>query len=119
MRASPSLVALAAAAALTAASARASAPPIGPIPKPTVTTLATTKGSLVSIALPTRTGYDWRIARSPDASIVREVTEGNVGSTVVLVFRAAGRGHTSILVAETRGERARAFRAVSYDIRVA
>jgi hypothetical protein len=54
-----------------------------------------------------RTGYEWRIARSLDASLVREVTEGNVGSTVVLVFRATGTGHTSIIVAETRGERAK------------
>jgi hypothetical protein len=105
-------------AASAAASARASAPPIGPIPAPAITSVATTKGSLVSVALPVRSGYAWRIARSLDATVVREVTEGDVGSTVVLVFRAVGTGHVSILVAETRGERAKAYRAVRYDLRV-
>jgi hypothetical protein len=102
-----------------AATAVASAPPVGPLPKPKVTTVKTTRGSLFSIALPRRGGgYVWRIARALDSRIVREVAEGDVGTTVVLVFRAAGRGHAAIVVAETKGETAKAYRAVRYDVTV-
>jgi hypothetical protein len=37
---------------------------------------------------------------------------------VVLVFATVARGRTSIVVAETRGETARAYRAVRYDVTV-
>ena len=37
----------------------------------------------------------------------------------VLVFAAVGRGHASIVLAETRGETARAYRAVRYEVTVA
>jgi hypothetical protein len=102
-----------------AGAAYADSPPVGPLPKPKVTTLKTTRGSLFSIALPRRgDGYVWRIARALDSRVVREVAEGDVGTTVVLVFRAAGRGHASIVVAETKGETAKAYRAVRYDVTV-
>lgn len=102
-----------------AAPAAASAPPVGPLPAPKVTTVTTARGSLVSIALPTRPGYVWRIARAFDGRVVREVSEGEVGASVVLVFRAAGRGHTAVVVAETKGETPKAYRAVRYEITVA
>ena len=99
--------------------ALADAPPVGPLPKAKVTTIRTTRGSFVPVALPRRAGgYVWRIARRFDANVVRQVTEGDVGGTVVLVFRAVGRGHASIVVAETRGETAKAYRAVRYDVTV-
>jgi hypothetical protein len=103
------------AAALTAG---ATAPPVGPLPKAKVTRVATTKGSLVAIALPKRRGYDWRIARTVKRAVLRQQTEGNLGRNVVLVFRAVGRGRASVTVAETRGERPHAFRAVRYDVTV-
>ena len=109
---------IALAAAFAAATASASAPPVGPLPKPTTTSVKTVRGALVSVALPTRPGYVWRIARPFDAKIVRQVTEGDVGTTVVLVFRAVGRGHTAILLGETKGETAKAYRAVRYDVSV-
>jgi hypothetical protein len=103
---------------VAATTAEGSAPPVGPVTHPTVTSVAAAKGSLVAVALPRRTGFDWRIARTLDPSVVREVSEGEVGSSVVLVFRAVGKGRASILVAQTRGERPRAYRAVRYDVRV-
>jgi hypothetical protein len=112
-------LAIALAALALSAPALASAPPVGPLPRPTVTTLKTTRGSLVSVALPKRAGHVWRIARAFDSRVVREVSEGNLGSSVVLVFKAVGRGHTAIVVAETKGETPRAYRAVRYDITVA
>lgn len=109
---------LAAAAATLAVAipAEATAPPIGPLPAPSVTRVQTTRGSLVAIALPKRAGFDWRIARAPKSSILVERTEGDVGPTVVLVFRAVARGTASVTVAQTRGERAKAYSAVRYDV---
>jgi hypothetical protein len=110
------LLAAAAAASALAVAASATAPPIGPLPKPAVTRVTTTKGSLVAIALPRRAGYDWRIAGALKASVVRQQTEGDVGPDVVLVFRTVGKGTATITVAQTRGERPRAYRAVRYVV---
>jgi hypothetical protein len=104
---------------VTAGAASATAPPVGPLPAAKVTTVKTTRGQLVSIALPTRGGYVWRVARPIAARVVRQVGEGNIGRVVVLVFAAVGRGHASIVLAETRGETARAYRAVRYEVTVA
>ena len=113
------LVVLLAAGALAGAGvAWASAPPVGPVPAAKVTTVKTTRGQLVSIALPTRRGYAWRVARPLPARVVRQVGEGNLGRTVVLVFQAVARGSGSIVLAETKGETARAYRAVRYEVRV-
>jgi hypothetical protein len=115
------IVAVAAAAlalAVGAAGAHASAPPVGPLPLPTVTSVKTARGQLVSLALPRRAGYVWRIARPVPVRVVTQVGEGDVGTTVVLVFRAVGRGRASVLVAETRGETPRAVRAVRLDVTV-
>ena len=81
--------------------------------------ISTARGSLVSVAGPKRPGgYVWRIARAYNGHVLREVTEGDIGSTVVIVFRAVGRGRTTVVLAETRGERAKAYRAVRYAVTV-
>ncbi len=99
--------------------ALADAPTVGPLPKPKVTAVKTTRGALFAIALPRRRGgYVWRIARPLDTRVARQATEGDVGTSVVLVFRAVGRGRTAIVVAETKGETAKAYRAVRYDVTV-
>jgi hypothetical protein len=101
------------------AAAVASAPPVGPLPAAQVTRVTTTRGQLVSIALPRRSGgYVWRIARAFDSRVLRQVSEGDVGSTVVLVFKAVGRGRTAVVVAETRGETAKVYRAGRYVVTV-
>ena len=101
--------------------AQADSTPVGPLPKPAVTTVTTTKGSLVSVSLWARkpsTGLVWRIARALDARIVRQVAEADVGPAVVLVFEVVGRGRTSITLALTRGEASgKALRAARYDLR--
>jgi hypothetical protein len=111
-------LAAAVAAGVLALSATAEAPPIGPLPTPVVTHVTTTKGSLVSIALLRRAGYDWRIAGALKASVLVEQTEGDVGPDVVLVFKAVGRGSATVTVAQTRGERPKAYRAVRYVVTV-
>ena len=112
------LLLLAATGMATAGAASATAPPVGPLPAAKVTTVKTTRGQLVSIALPTRRGYVWRVARPIAARVVRQVGEGDVGRHVVLVFVAVASGRASIVLAETRGETAKAYRAVRYDITV-
>ena len=58
-------------------------------------------------------------SRGPtDGHVLREVTEGDVGSTVVIVFRAVGPGTTTVVLAETRGETAKAYRAARYAVTV-
>ena len=102
-----------------AGTALASAPPVGPLPKAKVTVVKTTRGSFFSVTLPVRSGgYTWRIARAFNSRVVGEVAEADVGPTVVLVFKAVGRGHTAIVVGETKGETAKAYRAVRYDVTV-
>lgn len=105
-------------AALTVGTASASAPPVGPLPAPRVITVKAKKGSLVAIAAPKRAGYDWRVARAIKATVVRQSTEGDVGKTVVLVFEAVGKGDANVILAETKGETAKAYRAIKYVIHV-
>ena len=112
---------LAAGAALTAGTARGDSTPVGPLPKPAVTTVATTKGSLVSLTVQSHkpsTGLVWRVARPFDTRVVRQVGEADVGPAVVLVFRVVGRGKASITLALTHGDASsKALQAARYDIR--
>ncbi len=105
-----------------AGTAVADSTPVGRLPTPAVTRVTTAKGSLVAVALPAqpaRTGLVWRIARPVETRIVKQVGEADVGPSVVLVFRAVGRGRTSLWLALTRGDASpNAARAVRYDLRV-
>lgn len=114
------VVAVAAAAALFAATSLADAPPVGPLPSGPTSTIQTQKGQLVAFALPRRSGGRvWRVARKFDAGVVRQVSEGDVGTGfVVLVFKAVGPGTTTVTLALTRGETAKAFEARRYIVRV-
>lgn len=98
--------------------ATATAPPVKSIPRGPVSTIATQRGQLVSVALPHAAGKSWRIARAFDAKVVREVTEGDLGSQVVVVFRAVGKGRTSIVFARTRGESATADASRTFTVTV-
>jgi hypothetical protein len=80
------------------------APPVKVLPVGPVATVSTQKGQLLAVALPHRAGKSWRIARSFNAKVVREVSEADVGSNVVIVFRAVGTGRTRLVFALTRGE---------------
>ena len=96
------LLALIAALAL-AGVAGATAPPVKNIPAGPVSTIATQRGQLVSIALPHRTGTSWRLARNGNPRILRQVGEADVGANVVVVFRAGGKGKVTVTYALTRG----------------
>ena len=99
---------LAASVALTmSATGHADAAPIGPLPAGPVSTIATNPGQLVAVALPhaaKKSGLVWRIARRYDSTVLRQISEADVGVNVVLVFKVINRGHTSLVFALTRGD---------------
>src|SRR4051794_18711755 len=87
------------------AAARADSTPIGALPTGPVTSIEAQHGELVAIALPRRSGGRvWRVARPFDRSVLRQVSEADVGASVVLVFRTARAGSTTVSVALTRGD---------------
>jgi hypothetical protein len=96
----------------------AAAPPVGPLPKGPVSTISTSKGSLVSIALPSRAGKSWRLARAVNPKVLVEVTEANVGANVVVIYRATGPGSVKVVYGLTRGETAKAFASATYNVTV-
>ena len=94
-------------AALVTPAALADSTPVGPLPPGPTTTWTTAKGTLVAIAVPRRkasTGLVWRIARPVDPRVLRQVGEADVGPTIVLVFRAVGRGNATVVLALTKGD---------------
>jgi hypothetical protein len=85
--------------------AAATAPPVGPLPRGPVTTIRTEPASLLAVVLPHRSaGLVWRLAHIVDPKVLREVSEANVGSDVVVVYRAVGPGRASLAYGLTRGE---------------
>jgi hypothetical protein len=115
--AGPLAVALVAAA--TTVTGPAAAPPAGRLPAGPTATLLTQKGELVAVALPHRTaGRVWRIARSFDTHVIRQVSEADVGASVVLVFRATGRGNTTLAFGLTVRETTTAHESRRLTVRV-
>ena len=92
---------------VTGTAARASSTPIGPLPAGPVSTVTTSPNQLVAVALPrarAKSGLVWRLARRYDSQVVREVSETDVDTNVVLVFRVVSRGKTSLVFGLTRGD---------------
>jgi len=97
----------------------AESPPVGPLPPGPTSAIQTQPGQLVAVALPHRPGGRvWRVARAFDAHVLRQVSEADVGDNVVLVFRAAGRGSTTVAFGLTRGERSKAYESRRISVRV-
>jgi hypothetical protein len=97
--------------------AAASAPPVGPLPKGSVTSIRTPAGTLVAVALPHRAGgLVWRLARGVNPKILVEVSEADVGKDVVVVYRAVARGHVKVAYGLTRGETRKAFASLTFDV---
>lgn len=112
-------VAVMTAAAVFVAAGRASSPPVGALPNGPASTIRTQTGQLVAVALPKRAGGRvWRIARAFDHAVVRQVSEGDITTSVVLVFKATGRGTTTIAFGLTRGETSKAFESRRFTIQV-
>jgi len=103
---------------LLAGVAGATAPPVVNVPAGPVSTIATQRGQLVSIALPHRAGRSWRLARNGNPSILRQVGEADVGANVVVVFKAVGKGRVTVVFARTRGGAPRADASRSFRVTV-
>ena len=103
---------------LLAGVAGATAPPVKDVPSGPVSTIATLRGQLVAIALPHRVGRSWRLARNGNPRMLRQVGEADVGSNVVVVFRATAKGTARVTYALTRGETAHAFASRSYVVTI-
>jgi hypothetical protein len=89
----------------SAAVALADSTPVGPLPAGPTATIEVRHGELLALALPSRNaGRVWRIARPFDTSVLRQISEANVGSSVVLVFRTRRAGHTTVSLALTKGD---------------
>jgi hypothetical protein len=63
-----------------------------------------------------RSGLVWGIARRVNARVVRQVSEADIGNSVVVVFKVAGSGRASIVFALTKGETPKAFAAATYNV---
>lgn len=101
------LATMAAALVVSVPGAHAESTPVGVLPDGPVSTVKTQRGLLVAVALPRQkdaTGLVWRIARSVESSMVRQVDEVESASSVIVVFRVVGAGTTSIVFALTRGD---------------
>ena len=99
--------------------AGATAPPVGVLPKGPVTTIATARGQLVSVALPPRAkGRVWRQARSFDEKVLRQVAEADVCTSVVIVFKAVGAGSVKVVYGLTRGETPKAYASATFAVTV-
>jgi hypothetical protein len=104
---------------LAVGSASGNATPIGKLPRGPVNVVTTERGQYVAASLPHLDGLSWRVARAVNTKVVRQVSEGDVGDTVVVVFRAVGKGKATISFAATRGDSgSKAFRATTYRVTV-
>jgi hypothetical protein len=114
----PALVLVAALA--TTATALATAPPVGPLPKGPTSTIAAKSNRTFIVRLPKsqQPGLVWRLARNYRSSVVRGLDEGETKDTVWLRFKSVAPGKTSLVFALTRGERARAFAARTFIVTV-
>jgi predicted secreted protein len=103
-----------------AASAWASAPPVGPLPPGPTKHIVLKPGATVVLSLPKLAdpGLVWRIARPYDASVAAEQSEGETRYTVWLRFKAAHAGSTSIRFGLTRGETRTALFSETFRIDV-
>ena len=100
-----------------ASSARASAPPVGPLPKGPVTTISVQHGLLFAIVLPRPApGLSWRGARLSDATVARPLDEGELNGNIVFVYRAGHAGSTRVTYALTKDEQPKALRARYFKV---
>lgn len=82
-------------------------------------TVTTQRGALVAVALPhADDGFVWRLARSVDPKVLRQVSETDVDKNLVIVYAATGAGTVRVSYALTRGETATVHKAVTQIVNV-
>jgi predicted secreted protein len=112
------LLGVALTAAVLATSAGASAPPIGPLPKP-VTSIQVEHGQLFALALPKpASGYTWRGAKNTNLKVAKPLYEGELNGNIVLVYKALKAGKTTIAYGLTKGETEKAYQSQTFQVTV-
>jgi hypothetical protein len=105
---------------VSAGPGRADSTPVGPLPAGPLSTTTTKPGLLIAVALPRArqsSGLVWRLARRYNAGVVRQVSEADVGASVVVVFKVVGKGDTSLVFALTRGDTsAKAVKSATHKV---
>jgi hypothetical protein len=102
-----------------ASMASATATPVGPLPAGPTSMIHTQPGQLVAVALPHRAGGKvWRVATSVDPKRLRQVSEADVGSSVVLVYKALEVGNATIEFGLTKGETPKAFESRQFVVKI-
>jgi hypothetical protein len=56
------------------------------------------------------------VARAFDSTVLQQVSEANVGKSVVRVFKALGTGKATVSFGLTRGERAKAYESWRFSV---
>ena len=94
--------------------------PVGPLPAGPLGRSTSSTGSWWrSRCRSAATGRVWRVAQPFDSNVLRQVSEADVGSSVVLVFRARSAGRTTIAMALTKGDAsAKALESRRFLVRV-
>lgn len=99
--------------------ARATAPPVGPLPPGPVTAIQVQHGRLFALVLPRpAAGLAWRGARQSDATVARPLDEGELNGNIVFVYRAGHAGKTTVVYALTKDETPKALKARYFKITV-
>jgi hypothetical protein len=99
----------------------ASAPPVGPLPPGQITRISAARGTLVAVALPgqpSSSGLVWRLARTVNVKVLRQTAEHNIGRDVIVIYKAVAAGEATVAYGLTKGETRKAFKAVTYKIRI-
>jgi hypothetical protein len=99
----------------------ASAPPVGLLPPGQITAISAARGTLVAVALPGQpasSGLVWRLARTVNVKVLRQVSERNIGRDVIVVYKAVSAGDATVAYGLTRGETQKAYKSVTYKIHI-
>ena len=99
-------------------SARATAPPIGPLPPSPTTTIVTYTQELVALALPRGdSGLVWRAAPPYDPTVVLPYAEQDIAKDLtVLVYLARRPGTATLQFGLTNDDHPKAYRAARYRV---
>ena len=67
---------------------------------------------------PASSGLVWRLARTVNVKALRQTSERNIGRDVIVVYKAVSTGAATVAYGLTKGEAWKAYKAVTYKIRI-
>jgi hypothetical protein len=54
--------------------------------------------------------------RKVDPAVARQVSEGMIGRTVIVIYKAVGKGKVTVSYGLTKGETRKAYKSVTYKV---